>query len=186
MNLLLRKSTFYFLVTGTVIMMVLMFITGKDLNTAATPLGIIDLELARSDAAVQHILNAWSKEVSEEEGLIDTARINTFLDFIFLIFYSLLLYVCCKQLAALFPSRKSLRTLLNLGATLALLSGLLDVVENMGMLMSLYQFSGSYTAAITAGAAYLKWLMVASTLLVIIFALLFKSIEKWRGDKGLN
>jgi len=184
MNLFLKTSTFYFLLAGTIIMMVLMLITGKDLKTTATPLGIIDLELASTKTAVQNILKAWDNKVSEGKELIKKARVNTFLDFAFLIFYSLFLFACCKRLASSLSHKKKWQNILHCFAAMALLSGLLDVVENTGMLMSLSGHSSSNIALMTAIAAYLKWCIVIATLLVIITAFSVKSMERkkiWNG-----
>lgn len=170
---------------GTIVMMVIMLITGKDLKTVTTPLGIIDLELATSKSAVQNILTAWDQKVSNGKDLISKARINTLLDFIFLGFYSLFLFSCCKALASKLAQKETWQNILNLFAAMAILSGLLDVVENTGMLLSLSKFSDSFIAPITAIAAYLKWAIVMATLLVIIAALTAKILTRKEGT-GLN
>ncbi len=178
MNLFLKKSTFYFLLAGTIIMMFLMLLTGRDLKTTATPLGIIDLELASTKTAVQNILNVWDNQVLEGNKLITKARVNTFLDFIFLLFYSLFLFTCCKTLASSLSHKKTWQTILHRCAAMAILSGLLDIVENTGMLLSLSHYSSSTIAPITAIAAYLKWALVVATLLLIITAFMVKIMER--------
>ncbi len=182
MNLFLKKSTFYFLLAGTIGMMVLLLTSGKDLKTTTTPFGIIDLELAFSKPDVQKILTVWDHKVSGGKNLITKAQINTLFDFIFLLFYSLLLFACCKILASSLAHRRKWRNTLNLFAVLVMVSGLLDVVENTGMLLSLSRFSFSAIAPITAIAAYLKWAIVISTLLVIVTALIVKLLAMKKGN----
>ena len=181
MNLFLKKSTFYFLMAGTILMMVVMLITGKDLQTATTPLGIIDLELASSKTAVQNIVTVWHSKGLDGKDLITKARINTLLDFLFLVFYSLFLFSCCKALASSLAHKKNWQNILNLFAVMVMVSGLLDVVENTGMLLSLSRFSSSSIAPVTAIAAYLKWSIVVATLLVIITALMVKLFANKEG-----
>ena len=178
MTLFLKKSTFYFLLAGTTIMIFLMLISGHELKTAATPLGIIDLELASSKAAVQNILDVWSGDTFSGKNLLQQARNNTLLDFIFLLFYASFLYSVCKLLARSFAHKNIWQKVLSSFAVMALLSGLLDVVENTGMLFSLYLPPSENIALITSAASYLKWFTVFSTLIVIVASLLAKAMEK--------
>lgn len=179
-NLFLKKSTFYFLLAGTIIMIVLMMLSGKDLKATATPMGIVDLELASSKEAVQTILFAWD---SKGKDVIAKASINTYLDFVFLTFYTLFFYSCCKFLAASLSHKKTWVFILRRIAVLALLAGLLDVVENIGMLVSLSGMLSNQVAMLTCVAAYLKWFLVLATILFILVALLVKIVEnKKRAD----
>ena len=172
-SLFLKKSTFYFLLAGTIIMIVLMILSGKELKTTATPMGIVDLELASSKEAVQTIMLAWKNTGND---VIAKARINTYLDFLFLIFYTLFFYSCCQLLATSFSNKKKWVFIHRCIGAFALLAGLLDVVENIGMLVSLSGIHSDKVAMFTCVAAYLKWLLVLATILLILLALLIKIV----------
>ena len=77
-------------------MIYVMASTGKSLKNPATPLGIINLELAGNATNVQNILNAWDNDISKNSDGIADAKKNTWFDFIFLLFYSSLFYCLCK------------------------------------------------------------------------------------------
>lgn len=63
MNLFHKRSTLYFLLSGTVTMIFIMIITGRPLTTEATPSGIINLELAYTHTKVQAVLSAWNNDI---------------------------------------------------------------------------------------------------------------------------
>ena len=86
----LRFNNFAFgsLLAGTIIMMVVMFVSGRPLTTAGTPQGILCLEFATSADEVEEVLNSWKMANSKKTDVIQAARNNTYLDFIFLLFYS--------------------------------------------------------------------------------------------------
>lgn len=90
------RNKFFFVTvfSGTFLMAVLLQLTGKPLVTKSTPLGILNLELAATTHATQQIVNVW-----ERNNLIPVAEIHTARDFVFLLFYSLLLFTSCQWLS---------------------------------------------------------------------------------------
>ncbi len=178
MQLFHKKSTFYFLLAGTFVMIVIMFITGKPLNTATTPHGILNLEFADSKQKVDSILSAWENASTAEKDIIKAAKINTWLDFLFLLFYGLFLYSCCIRLSQALHQHKIISRLLHYFAFAALVVGLLDVLENIGMLTSLAGKGSDSIAKITSTISVVKWLLVFSVILSIIAGLAAKYFFK--------
>lgn len=177
MNLFHKRSTLYFLLSGTVTMIFIMLITGRPLNTAATPSGIINLELAYTHAKVLAVLSAWNNDI------IAAAKTNTYFDFLFLVFYAFFLYSCCIQLAKVLPREKKISKWLKNFAIASLISGFLDILENIGMLMSLAGNGSERVAMFTAIFSLIKWLIVIFLLLLIIagFVVKLKTSRKQEG-----
>jgi hypothetical protein len=174
MQLFLKRSTFYFLLCGTLIMMGIMAKTGSPLTTAATPSGILNLEFANTKAKVDSTLTAWTKASSKEKDINAAAKINTGFDFVFLLFYSFFLYSCCRQLAVMLPAQNSLAKWLSYFSAAALAAGFLDVFENFGMLRSLSGHSSNSIAFATSVISLIKWLLVILVLLSLIAGMIVK------------
>jgi len=168
MNLFHKRSTLYFLLSGTITMIFIMIITGRPLTTANTPSGIINLELACTHTKVQVVLSSWNNDI------IAAAKINTYFDFLFLVFYALFLYSCCIQLAKVLPQEKSISKWLNKFAIASVIAGFLDILENTGMLISLAGNGSERIALFTATFSLIKWLLVIFVLLLIIVGFMVK------------
>lgn len=120
-------------------------------NTAQ---GIIPLELAKTHAEAKVITADWN---------ISGAITNTYLDFAFIIVYSLFLFFGVYRLA---DRLKNPENLLKYLAWLAPLAGILDFIENYKMLIFLNDansFESAYTASI------LKWGIVALLFLMFLY-----------------
>lgn len=150
---------------GTIVMIVVMGKTGATLKTVETPKGILDLEFAYNKTKVDFILNAWSPNVMANN--IDKATINTYLDFIFLAFYSTFLFFACKKMAKINGGKIGL-----LIAKGALLAGFLDIVENVGMLVSLSNVVSNTVAFFTCFFSVSKWALAAAAVLYLVFGLI--------------
>jgi hypothetical protein len=157
-------------------MMIVMFVTGRPLATAVTPQGIICLEFAKTEMEVEQVLSAWTSASSPNTDILHAARVNTYLDFIFLSFYSLFLFVFCRRLAEGLSDRKMAARAFHLLSMLALFAGFLDVLENIGMLASLHGRVSDTTALYTAVSAGLKWIIVLVIILSLGGGLIYK---KW-------
>ncbi|HEX4957813.1 MAG TPA: hypothetical protein VFV46_06515 [Lacibacter sp.] len=129
---------------GTLVMIAVMRWHGAPLITPVSKAGIVSLEVAKTTEQVNVILNQWKKD-----GIIQQAITNTWIDFVFLLFYALFLYAYCffisnkQQPWAATASR-------TLGLT-ALAAGLCDVIENYFMLQLLQE-------SVTGTYAFLSWL----------------------------
>jgi hypothetical protein len=155
-----------FLAAGSLIMMKVMVQTGATLKTPSTPLGILNLEFAYTAEKALAVILAWTGLIPADNVL--AAIVNTWLDFIFLLFYSLFLYQACRML-----SLKHTRLLSTAGhfiAKGALIAGLLDVFENIGMLLTLNGYISNTVALLTFLFSIVKWLLVLAAVLYILIA----------------
>ncbi len=169
---MMKTINWLFIIAGTLVMMYVMMSTGKTLKTPFTPLGILDLEFAYNSSKVNAILNTWSPAAPGEIDNIRVAIRNTWLDFIFLFFYSLFLFYSCKTIAESFNGiLQKIGKLLAMGA---LNAGLLDIVENAGMLISMNGFASDGIAMPTTISAVIKWILALAALAyVVLFGPLF-------------
>lgn len=163
------------LFAGVLAMIIVMAISGATLKTPATPNGILNLEFAYNSAKATYVINAWTGIIPIDN--VFAAIINTWLDYIFLFFYSLFLYHLCKWLSNYFSG-----TLLMTGrflAKVALVAGTLDILENTGMLITLHGHISDITTLLTALFSVTKWLLVLAILLYILITgtlILYKKI----------
>jgi hypothetical protein len=150
----------FFFLLGTVFFFLLLRYQGK-LETKESPLGIVSLELARNPTQVKEIINSWSNN-----DLIGNAKTNVWIDFLLIPFYSLLFYTLCGSI--------SVRTggqIAKIGVMLAfasVIAGLLDVMENMLMLLTLNGVFNYFTVILTSFFAASKFILLALALLYVI------------------
>lgn len=162
----MRKYFFPIVAVGSLVMVILMSKTSATLKTPATPLGILNLEFAYNAAKAGTVLNAW--QPNERIDNIEIAKFNTWLDFIFLFFYSLFLYKASKMLSGTYKG-----TLQKTGLLLAngaILAGLLDIMENAGMLFTLQGNINNTILLLTTAVSIIKWILaLAAVAYLLIF-----------------
>ncbi|MEI7736701.1 MAG: hypothetical protein WCI49_14635, partial [Ferruginibacter sp.] len=171
----MKKYALLILFLGTLIMIVVMGKTGAPLITAATPNGIIQLEFAYDTAKTNTVIQAWASDGSTNR--IGAAQINTYLDFIFLFFYALFLFFTCDKIARISKSKTG--TMIANGVIWA---GLLDILENAGMLMTLSGKVSGTIAFMTTFFSVLKWGLVIAAILYVLLGsiqLIAKKKIKW-------
>jgi hypothetical protein len=174
MNLFYRKTTVGVLAIGTALMLVIMFLSGRPLKTAETPGGILSLELAATSQQVDTVLSAWKRGPIGGPDVIAVAKTNTYLDFIFIFFYSFFGFAVCRQMAASMPGNSNFSRLYRVMSVLSLAAGFLDIFENIGMLKSLSGAVSSWVALSTATFALLKWALVILVIVAITGGLLYR------------
>ncbi len=152
----MQKYFFIFISIGTLVMLLVMAKTGAPLKTVATPHGIIDLEFACNQQKLAVVMNAWKENGSTNNIL--TAKINTQLDFIFLLYYALFFNLACKKIAALFSGNFANWGLIIAAGAIG--AGLFDILENIGMLLSLLGNINSSIPMATFIFSITKWLLV--------------------------
>jgi len=135
---------------------------GAPLVTPVSKAGIVSLELAKTTEQSNIILHQW-----KQDQVVEQAITNTYIDFLFLLFYSLFLYaVCWSYSLRQQPLWASVSRIL---AITALLAGLCDVIENYFMLQMLEQ-------QVTETRAYLSWLFAAIKFMLLIPVVLWSLI----------
>ena len=162
-NYFLKNRRLIILLAGTLLMTVVMTIHGASLKTPSTPKGILNLEFAYNTAQASSVLNAWAA-TSATNNIIQ-AKMNTWLDFIYLFFYSLFFFDACQLLASSFSG--SIRITGNLLAKGALIAGLLDILENTGMLLTLNGQLSEYTTLLTFIFSISKWALVIAAIMYV-------------------
>ena len=152
----------FFLLACTIFVFLQMRPTQRKLKTPETPLGILNLEFAYNTDHTSKVLNAW-----KIDDKIQAAKTNTYIDFGLLFFYSLFLFYSCKELSKNFSG--NIRSI-GIGLSkAALVAGLLDVIENSGMLITLSGNQSIIISSITAICSSVKWLLAVFGILYIIF-----------------
>ena len=164
----MKKILLPFFLIGTLAMMIIMAKTGSTLKTPATPMGILNLEFAYNTTKTATIINAWAP--TNEINNILAAIYNTFYDFLFLFFYAGFLFLACSKIAANLKGYAAKAG--QLIASGALLSGLLDVFENTGMLITLHGHSSATVAFLTVFFSIIKWGLVIIAVLYLLTGLL--------------
>lgn len=147
------KVYFFLFLCATVLVEVVLTLSGANLKTAAAPLGIISYELALDIEKAQFIVNSWDRNASI------SASFNIGFDYLFLVFYSTTIAFACIWLANLVGSIGFMK-ISYLIAWLQWLAAILDVAENT----ALYFFLQSPTQALLPPIAF--WCAVCKFLLV--------------------
>ena len=145
--------------------------TGRCLETALTPAGIVSLEFAWDQSYAESIRTEWQMDCHQVQPLckdpiktrvINVAAItNIKWDFVFIVAYVTLLYVLIVLHEAKF-SRVDLRPYTAIAGALCVTAGVLDVFENM-LMLSLLNGSNiqSWIIALLASAKALALAFVA-------------------------
>lgn len=159
------KYLFLFVTAGTLLMLYVMAKTGAPLKTATTPHGILNLEFAYNSQKAAAVIGAW-----QPDNKIEAAIKNTQYDFIFIFFYALFLYLGCRKVAKKYNGLLQKAGLFF--AACAIAAGLLDVLENFGMLATLYGHLSETMSVFTVTCSAIKWMLALSALLyLVIFGL---------------
>ena len=140
--------------------------TSTTLKTAATPIGILNLEFAYNKAKTAIVVTAWAPNNNIDN--ITVAKNNTYYDFIFLAFYASFLFFTCKKIAQIKNSNTGI--LIAKGAVAA---GILDIAENAGMLFTLSGNVSSTVAIITAVCAAIKWLLAITAAIYCLAGIVY-------------
>lgn len=173
----MKKLYWIVLIAGTIIMIFVMKTTGKSLETSATPLGIINLEIAPGKVIVQAVLHAWEKKNIDAPDNISVAKINIYLDFLFILFYAPFLYFSSKTLSAGFYKKTFIARAVKPISVGIIAAAILDVLENIGMLQSLHGHISDKIALFTTICSLAKWGLVFLSIAFILFTLVSKLFQ---------
>jgi hypothetical protein len=128
-----RGQVFLPLLALTLLLMVVLNVSGGPLTTGAAPQGIVSFELAGSVSRIRHILDSW------DEAAQLRAAFSLGLDFLFLVAYSTTIGFACLWAAGVARAREW--PLAGAGIPLAWgqwLAALLDALENVALLIMLF------------------------------------------------
>lgn len=164
----MKKLLLPFFFIGTIAMIFVMVKTGAVLKMPETPNGILNLEFAYNTAQTNNIINAWRSTGKPNNVL--AAIYNTFYDFIFLFFYAGFLFLACKKIAANIQGPVARAG--NIIARAAILAGILDLLENTGMLLTLHGHASNAIAFLTVFFSVIKWTLAIIAVLYVLTGLL--------------
>jgi hypothetical protein len=140
----------------------LMLRLGRPLATPVSPQGIVDFELAGSEARAAEILAAWDERARE------AARVQTRVDdLLYVPVYVIALSACAGAVA----TRVRWRWLALLGVSLAwamLPAGVFDLIENRQLTAQLASGPDAGRAALARAMASLKFAIVYATLAYVL------------------
>jgi hypothetical protein len=168
--------------TITLALMIFLTIHREDLKTDDAPSRIVSLELAWSKATAEKVINSWTPQQRQ------TAVSQVLIDFIFIAAYAcLLLYMGMAsatwaqthRLAAIAP----LAIAAGLGGFAA---GILDCLENLGLLAMLWSKPTGVLAFLTSLFATLKFVLGTNAIFVsgnVFFATVISILQQrsaWR------
>jgi len=154
-----------FVVIGTIVMAYVMQRIGLPLKTADTPFGILNLEFAFNSNQASAIRWSWLYAHSENLRLTTIAIRHTWLDFVFIFFYSFFLFSGCLMVSNSFSGK--IMEFGKLIAVSSLYAGFFDILENVGILLMLKGFTGGAIPLVTGILSSAKWFLVAVALLYI-------------------
>lgn len=164
----MNRTLLLFFLLGSLVMIYVMGRTGAPLKTDATPSGILNLELAFNATKIDAVLQAWTAD--KEKDILAAARLNTWLDFIFIFFYAGFLFLASRAIARSFGGKFGAAG--NLIARLALVAGVLDILENTGMFISMNAGHGTdATGYFTSGCSLVKWTLALVAVLYVLAGL---------------
>lgn len=152
-----RGLAFAGVTTATLAVWLLLSVANAPLRTAVAPLGIISFELAGSAARAAEMVASWGPRQRE------AASFSLGLDFLFLFLYpisiSLAVRITADRVAAARPAW------FRLGRSLSLMVPAcvaLDAIENVALWQILQLGATETTALVAAGAATIKFGLVAA------------------------
>lgn len=139
-------------------------------NSIDKPYDIVQLELASADSG-KPLLEQWDKTIIDGGTLIDYARVDTYVDFLFIVGYIGVLLIVSYHLYRR-EKRSWLGKLLQYCVVAALVAGLLDVVENSILLLDMHRYSTSKIFYSSRYVAYPKFVLLLLVLGVWALSLL--------------
>ncbi len=145
---------------ATVVMIVVMRWMGIGLESKVSPLGIVSFELANNFGEAKEIIQAVGQR---------PLQWNIAIDFLFLIAYSFFFFFCCKALMNNYRS-SGLKTIGLIFLEISVLVGVLDLIENIAMLITLGGYGSDISVGVSHWGAIAKFGLVALVIVYIIVA----------------
>lgn len=133
---------------------------GAGLESKVSPLGIVSFELTKSFSAAKEIIQVVGQR---------SLQWNIAIDFLFLIAYTFFFFFCCKAIMQQFRS-SGLKTLGFIFLELSVLAGVLDLIENIAMLITLGGYGSDISVGVSYYTAITKFILIAILLVYILVA----------------
>lgn len=165
------------LISWSILLVVaIFFMRLQDKKFSATPpfSSIVSLELASDTSTVKDIKSKWKDTFVEGKTLSQHAQRGIAWDFLFIVIYAgfLMFYH--------FEDGYKTKTWTKAAFISALVAGILDILENIGMLYSLQIEVINPVAKITATCAYLKFGLLIFSILKMVVSIFNKIPRTWK------
>jgi hypothetical protein len=161
-----------FLFTGTMLLFFVMQWHGKPLSQLPTTKGgIVSLEFAKTKQRADEIVKEWRRH-----GLQMHAIRNTYIDYLFIFFYSLFLFAANWMISL--KQKNPYKTISQAIAFFSLTAALFDVIENFFLFKMLAFSCTDAEINSTWWLAAVKFLLAAIAVLWILINLLYFIIAK--------
>jgi len=166
-----RKQVFALLFTLTILVMVILNITGRPLTSPAATSGIISYELAGKVDRAQFIIDSWDNQVRV------SVAFNLGLDYLFLVLYSMSIGAAVLWLTDTLTTNHTFLRLAHLLAWSLVLAAILDALENGALFTMLVNGASEPWPRVAMVAAVIKFAFVIIGLLYIVIGL-FVSLRR--------
>jgi hypothetical protein len=167
------RRYFFWTLFGLTFAVVLGFgITGAPINTDAAPYGIVSYELAGNEHRAEEILASWNSIARERVAF------SLGFDFLFIPLYAFTIAFGCSLASDALRLRGW--PLVSLGGTLAwsvFLAGFLDTIENIVLLIILFNKAASPWPQIALGCAVPKFVFVFLGIVYVLLGLVVSWVK---------
>jgi len=140
---------------------------GQVLVNPVSPKGIIDLEFAKTPEKLSTLKAVWIKK---------DVKTNIYLDFLFIISYTWFFILTCLYI----KKRTSTNTIAWVFITIAVLAGMLDLIENCLMLFAIDHSNNARALKFTYYFALLKFILIGILIFYLILSISFLRIKKFK------
>lgn len=150
----------------------LFILTSKVLLYPFTAGEIVRFELAKELPVAESILREWVTH-----GKYNLAVMSIYLDFLFILLYTMGLGITCIFLAGL-TGHQILQRAGKFFASLLIVAGICDAIENVAMLKSMHGTMKHWSVILTYDMATTKFSIVILSVLFIFVCLVFRLLRK--------
>ncbi|MFZ0546763.1 MAG: hypothetical protein WAM60_15055 [Candidatus Promineifilaceae bacterium] len=157
-----RPAIFAVLLAATLLIMVVLNVTGNHLRTAEAPAAIVSYELAGTVNRADAILNSWANAAKVYAGF------NLGFDYLWMIFYSTTIALGLIWTAEALQLKGNLAAILYFLAWGQWLAALLDALENTALLTMLFGQPAAPWPQIAYWSAVIKFTLVILGILITL------------------
>ncbi len=155
----MRKKILYSGILSLIVLLALRW-QGAAFYSSQYPMGIIDFELMHHFKDAKMMIDIVGKR---------TMQLNVTIDFVFIVCYSLFFFFCCKALMDQYQNSR-FKTIGFIFLELSVLVGILDLIENIALLITLGGYGSDLSVLVSKWAAICKFSLAALVIIYIIVA----------------
>jgi hypothetical protein len=159
--------------TGMIAVIAVMAYYGRAFNKEPEKRGIICLEFANEKKG-SDILHSWRNTEYGSSNVLEAAKVHTYIDFVFLIFYAAVLSLTSWSRRRR-ETHPLIRSMLRMNIFLAVTAALLDVIENLILLQNMNRWNVPDEYVSTFWISFFKFLFIG----IIIVSWLLSVIRGW-------